>query len=54
MGWSGSRTVMPIFAISSTTIRLASLIRTIPNREGSEPRKKLRHTGISGAIARSW
>ena len=54
MGWSGSRTEMPIFAISSTTIRFASRVRIMPRRVGSEPRKKFLHTGISGAIARSW
>ena len=56
--WLGSRTSMPILAISSRMIRCAPLmsIRWSGPRPlvGSLPRKKLRHTDISGTVARSW
>ena len=56
--WSGSRTSMPILAISSRMTVLACLMsirRSGPAPfVGSEPRKKLRQIAISGTVARSW
>ena len=56
--WSGSRTSMPILDISSRMIRWAPLMSSRWSgprpRVGSLPRKKLRHTDISGTVARSW
>ena len=49
---------MPILAISSRMIVrafLTSMRRSGPEPTvGSEPRKKLRHSDISGTVARSW
>ena len=56
--WLGSRTSMPILAISSCMTRWACLMsmRCSGPRPfvGSLPRKKLRHTLMSGTVARSW
>src|SRR6202140_5602480 len=56
--WSGSRTSMPIFCISSRMTILAnrvfSLLAGPKPMVGSDPRKKLRQIDISGTVARSW
>ncbi|KPI10546.1 protein of unknown function DUF1602 [Actinobacteria bacterium OK074] len=58
MGWSRSSRTMPMFRSSVSAvcfIPAMSRRRTGHTpRVSSEPRKKLRHTGIRGTVARSW
>ncbi len=49
---------MPILAISSLAMRFASALSIHSRGQtplvGSEPRKKFRHSDMSGTMARSW
>jgi hypothetical protein len=58
MGWSRSSRMMPMLRSSWSAVAFILAMSRRRTGQGplviSEPRKKFRHTGISGTVARSW